>query len=42
MGLLKTDLIILIELLNLSATLGISPALVLVALVSFLAGRATG
>ena len=41
MAISKTDLSLLIGLLGLLATLGVSPVLLLAALVSFLAGRGT-
>jgi hypothetical protein len=41
MAISKTDLSLLLALLGLLATLGLSPVLLLAALVSFLVGRAT-
>lgn len=41
-GMTKADLALAISLLGLLATLGLSPALLLVALVSFLVGKAVG
>jgi hypothetical protein len=42
MAISKTDLSLLLGLLSLLATLGLSPVLLLAALVAFLVGRATG
>jgi len=42
MAISKTDLSLLLGLLGLLATLGLSPVLLLAALAAFLVGRATG